>query len=106
MNKSFISIPKVSGQGSYKAANAMHVILWSPNLPYHHIVWDGAQYWMFHPTAGWDSRCEYKGHTDYLRVQPSYMALFYNIPFVVRDIPVELVDTHWHEYLSAIKADK
>ncbi len=103
MNKSFISIPKVSGQGSYKAANAMHVILWSPNLPYHNIVWDGYQYWMF-SRAGWESRQEYKGHTDYLRVQPAYTAICYDLPFVVRDVPIEMCHMYWQEYLAAIKS--
>lgn len=96
----FTVMPKTGNQ--YKHPNAMHVILSSPNLPTRYIVFDGEKYWMTR-LQDWDARVEYKGATDYLFIQPSYMGFMYDLPFVVRDIPIEVTSMYWYQYQNTLK---
>lgn len=105
-NNQFISMP--ASEHGYKHPNALHVLLYSPNLPLHYIVFDGEKYWMIFPTPnhqqfGWGYRKEFKGAVDYLRVLPAYHALGLKLPFAVRDIDLAHSDLHWFEYKNLFK---
>lgn len=86
--------------------NALHVLLFSLNTPYHHIMFDGEKYWLFSATSrdGWERRIEYKGSTDYLIIAGSYVAPIYaeQWDFKVRDIPEPLLNLKWGKYLKQV----
>lgn len=87
----------------YAHPEALHVLLYTPNLPLCNIVFDGEKYWFYNIHTGWDSRKEYKGHIPTLRVSPAYSAFAANLPFKVRDIKDASLFDNWEAYLKTLK---
>ncbi|WP_304333717.1 hypothetical protein [Conchiformibius steedae] len=105
MTQQFTAMPAEPEKGlnGKRDPNALHVLLWSPNLPYHYVVFDGDQYWCFNQHAGWDSRREFKGAIDYLRFMASHTAILLDLPFKIRNIDDDCVFEnakyrYWHQY--------
>lgn len=94
--------------GHFADENALHVILWCPNLPNHYVMYDGNKYWMFNAlsTNGWASRVEFKGHIYTLRVLAAYTAftLYHQWDFKVRYIPLKFSHMWWGDYLKHINS--
>lgn len=86
--------------------NALHVILFSPNLPCHWIIWDGEKYWLFNASShqGWAQRIEYRGYTATLRVCSPHIAaaIAHQFPFKLRRIPLNYSMMMWKDYLNKI----
>ena len=86
--------------------NALHVILFSPNLPCHWIIWDGKKYWMVHASShdGWARRIEYRGLTATLGIcSPHFaVAIACQFPFKLRRIPLDYSMMMWENYLRVI----
>lgn len=82
---------------------ALHVLLESPNLPICYVVFDGDKYWFFNPNLGWNSRKEFKGAIDYLRVLPWYVSATLNLPFKIREIEYQQSPI-WLDYQKSINS--
>lgn len=97
-----MSVDKTAGKLYERFADprALHVLLWSPNLPRHTIVFDGERFWMFQG-VNWQGRVEFKGAIPYLRLLPAYSAFTLQLPFKIREINHSQYE-FWYQYENSL----